>query len=140
MDDVIEDNLVLLDGDVELGKGVALVCDAGPHGRQPLPLRQHRRRASGSPPRTASRADSWHPHLSKIPGVRKYAEFFNREVVLNSNTLEDSIDQYDSMVKEKAIADPNRARPALAERLPVVGDGRAGGASGRSCRPSATAG
>ena len=28
MDDVIEDNLVLLDGDVELGKGVAIVVDA----------------------------------------------------------------------------------------------------------------
>ena len=67
-------------------------------------------------------ADSWHPHQSKIPGIRKYAEFWNREVVLNANTLEDSIDQYDSMVKEKALADPNRARPALAERLPLVGD------------------
>jgi hypothetical protein len=32
-------------------------------------------------------------------------------VILNSNTLEDSIDQYDSMVKEKALADPNRADP-----------------------------
>ena len=39
-------------------------------------------------------------------------------MILNSNTLEDSIDQYDSMVKEKALADPNRARPALPERLP----------------------
>ena len=57
-------------------------------------------------------ADSWHPHLSKIPGVRKTAEFFGREVILNSNTLEDSIDQYDSMVKEKALADPNRATRA----------------------------
>ena len=56
-------------------------------------------------------ADSWHPHQSKIPGIRKYAEFFNREVVMNANTLEDSVDQYDSMVKEKAIADPNRRDP-----------------------------
>jgi hypothetical protein len=39
--------------------------------------------------------------------VRKTAEFFGREVILNSNTLEDSIDQYDSMIKEKALADPN---------------------------------
>jgi hypothetical protein len=29
-------------------------------------------------------------------------------VILNSNTLEDSIDQYDSMIKEKALADPSR--------------------------------
>jgi hypothetical protein len=32
-------------------------------------------------------------------------------VILNSNTLEDSIDQYDSMVKEKALADPNARDP-----------------------------
>ena len=30
---------------------------------------------------------------------------------MNANTLEDSVDQYDSMVKEKAIADPNRRDP-----------------------------
>jgi hypothetical protein len=43
--------------------------------------------------------------------VRKYAEFFGREVVMNSNTLEDSVDQYDSMIKGKALADPNRQDP-----------------------------
>jgi hypothetical protein len=41
-----------------------------------------------------------------------------REVILNSNTLEDSIDQYDSMVKEKALADPNRADPRWMNVLP----------------------
>jgi hypothetical protein len=29
-------------------------------------------------------------------------------VILNSNTLEDTLDQYDSMVKEKTLADANR--------------------------------
>ena len=43
--------------------------------------------------------------------MRRTAEFFGREVILNSNTLEDSIDQYDSMIKEKALADPNRRDP-----------------------------
>jgi hypothetical protein len=56
-------------------------------------------------------ADSWHPHLSKIPGVRRWAEFFGREVIMNANTLEDSIDQYDSMIKEKALADVNARDP-----------------------------
>jgi hypothetical protein len=32
-------------------------------------------------------------------------------VILNANTLEDTIDQYDSMIKEKALADPNRRDP-----------------------------
>jgi hypothetical protein len=77
-------------------------------------------------------ADNWHPHLSKIPGIKKEAEFMGREVILNSNTLEDSIDQYDSMVKEKAVADPNHEdprwmnvfpsseMPALRRQWPVV--------------------
>ena len=63
-------------------------------------------------------ADNWHPHLSKIPGVKAQAEFFNREVILNSNTLEDSIDQYDSMVKEKCLADANRDDPRFFNVFP----------------------
>ena len=107
MDGVIEDNLVLVDGDVELGVGVALVSTPGhTDGNQSLCVNTPDGIWVSSENGVA--ADSWHPHLSKIPGVRRYAEFWNREVVLNSNTLEDSIDQYDSMVKEKAIADQNR--------------------------------
>ena len=84
-------------------------------------------------------ADYWHPHLSKIPGVRKYAEFFDREVILNSNTLEDSIDQYDSMIKEKALADAHRDDPRLLQGVPLVRDGCLSSASGRWCRRSRTA-
>ena len=74
--------------------------------------------ASGSRSENGVCADYWHPHLSKIPGVRKTAEFFGREVILNSNTLEDSIDQYDSMIKEKALADPNRRDPRFLNVFP----------------------
>ena len=107
MDDVIEDNLVLLDGDVELGKGVALVLTPGhTDGNHSLVINTDDGVWVSS--ENGVCADSWQPMLSKIPGVRKYVEFWNREVVLNSNTLEDTLDQYDSMVKEKELADPNR--------------------------------
>jgi hypothetical protein len=110
MDDVIDDNLVLIDGDVELGKGVALVWTPGhTDGNHSLVLSTEDGVWVSS--ENGVCADSWHPHLSKIPGVRRYAEFWNREVILNSNTLEDSIDQYDSMIKEKALADANRRDP-----------------------------
>lgn len=110
MDDVIEDNLVLVDGDVELGVGVALVWTPGhTDGNQSLVINTQDGIWVSS--ENGVCADNWHPHLSRIPGVRAYAEFFNREVVLNANTLEDSIDQYDSMVKEKALADANREDP-----------------------------
>ncbi len=110
MDHVIEDNLVLIDGDVELGVGVALAWTPGhTDGNQSLVLNTPDGVWVSS--ENGVSADNWHPHLSKIPGVRKEAEFMGREVILNSNTLEDSIDQYDSMVKEKALADPNREDP-----------------------------
>ncbi|MDP9277717.1 MAG: hypothetical protein M3O76_05865 [Actinomycetota bacterium] len=112
-----EDNVVLLDGDVELGKGVALVWTPGhTDGNHSLCINTDDGVWVSSENGVA--ADSWHPHLSKIPGVRKTAEFFGREVILNSNTLEDSIDQYDSMIKEKALADPNPRDPRFANVFP----------------------
>jgi hypothetical protein len=117
MDDVIEDNLVLLDGDVELGKGVALVLTPGhTDGNQSLVVNTDDGVWVSS--ENGVCADSWQPNLSTIPGVRKYGEWWNREVILNSNTLEDSLDQYDSMVKEKALADANARDPRWLNVLP----------------------
>jgi hypothetical protein len=117
MDDVIEDNLVLIDGDVELGIGVALVWTPGhTDGNQSLCINTPDGIWVSS--ENGVCADNWHPHLSKIPGVKAQAEFFNREVILNSNTLEDSIDQYDSMVKEKCLADANRDDPRFFNVFP----------------------
>ena len=114
---VPEENVLLLEGDVELGKGVALVWTPGhTDGNHSLCINTEGGVWVSSENGVA--ADNWHPHLSKIPGVRKFAEFFNREVVLNSNTLEDSIDQYDSMLKEKAIADSNARDPRFKNVFP----------------------
>jgi hypothetical protein len=110
MTDVIEDNLVLLDGDVELGKGVAIGWTPG-HTDGNHSLVVNTEDGVWVTSENGVSADSWHPHQSKIPGIRKYAEFFNREVVMNANTLEDSLDQYDSMIKEKSLADQNRRDP-----------------------------
>lgn len=110
MDAVIEDELVLVDGDIELGVGCALLHTPGhTDGNQSLCLNTPEGVWVSSENGVA--ADSWHPHLSKIPGVRKWAESFGREVVMNASTLEDAVDQYDSMIKEKAVADVNRRDP-----------------------------
>jgi hypothetical protein len=110
LDHVIEDNLVLIDGDVELGSGVALMWTPGhTDGNQSLVVNTPDGIWVSS--ENGVCADNWHPHLSKIPGIKKEAEFMGREVILNSNTLEDSLEQYDSMVQEKAVADPNRGDP-----------------------------
>ncbi|TMM07160.1 MAG: hypothetical protein E6G00_13970, partial [Actinobacteria bacterium] len=112
-----EENLVLLDGDVELGRGIAFLWTPG-HTDGNMSFCVNTPDGVWVSSENGVAADNWHPALSKIPGVRKWAEFFGREVVLNSNTLEDSIDQYDSMVLEKAVADQNRADPRFANVFP----------------------
>jgi hypothetical protein len=115
--DLRTDNVVLIDGDVELGKGCALVWTPGhTDGNHSLCINTSEGVWVSSENGVA--ADSWHPHLSKIPGVRRSAEFYGRDVCLNSNTLEDSIDQYDSMIKEKALADPNPRDPRFMNVFP----------------------
>jgi hypothetical protein len=117
MDGVRTDKLLLVDGDVELGPGVALLFTPGhTDGNQSLCLNTPDGIWVTSENGVA--ADNWHPHLSRIPGVRKWSEFFGREVVMNANTLEDSVDQYDSMLKEKAVADANRDDPRWANVFP----------------------
>src|SRR5437763_7555800 len=115
--DLITDNVVLVEGDVELGKGCALIATPGhTDGNHSLVVNTDEGVWVSSENGVA--ADSGPPHLSKIPGVRRTAEFFGREVIMNSNTLEDSIDQYDSMIKEKALADPNPRDPRYLNVFP----------------------
>ena len=100
------ERLIEIDGSVELGPGVAIIHTPGhTDGNQSLLLNTEHGTWISSENGVSS--DSWQPELSKIPGIRKSAEHFGREVILNSNTLEDSLDQYDSMVLEKTLADPN---------------------------------
>jgi len=115
--DLITDNVVLVDGDVELGHGVALVWTPG-HTDGNHSLCVNTPEGVWVSSENGVCADNWHPHLSKIPGVKRTARYFGREVILNSNTLEDSIDQYDSMVKEKALADPNPRDPRYLNVFP----------------------
>ncbi|GAA3726751.1 hypothetical protein HDA32_003579 [Spinactinospora alkalitolerans] len=103
MDGVPAERLEVFDGDVELGVGVSLLWTPGhTDGNHSLVVNTPDGVWVSS--ENGMAADSWQPERSRIPGVKQQARFFNREVVLNANTLEDSLDQYDSMVKEKTMA------------------------------------
>ena len=117
MDGVPEDRVVLVEGDVEIGKGLAFLHTPG-HTDGNMSLCVNTPDGIWVSSENGVAADNWHPRLSKIPGVRKWAEFFNREMVMNSNTLEDSLDQYDSMVKEHAVADPDPRDPRWKQVFP----------------------
>ncbi len=117
LDGIAEDRLVVLDGDVELGRGVSIVWTPGhTDGNHSLMINTPDGVWVSSENGVA--CDNWQPELSKIPGVRRYACQQRREVCPNANTLEDSLDQYDSMVKEKTLADFSPRAPEWKQILP----------------------
>lgn len=104
-------------GDVELGIGISLLWTPGhTDGNHSLCINTPDGVWISS--ENGMAADSWQPELSKIPGIRAQAQFYEREVVLNANTLEDSLDQYDSMVKEKTMASFSPSNPHWKQILP----------------------
>jgi hypothetical protein len=117
LDGVAEDRLVLLDGDVELGRGVSIAWTPGhTDGNHSLVINTPDGVWVSSENGVA--CDNWQPELSRIPGVREYALSQRREICPNANTLEDSLDQYDSMVKEKTLADFSPRAPQWKQILP----------------------
>jgi hypothetical protein len=118
MEDLVEASVVVVDGDLELGVGVSMIATPGnTDGHQTLVLNTPDGVWLASQNGVA--LDNWQPQMSKIPGVRAHADFFNREVVPNANSLEDALDQYDSMVKEKTLASPSRPDPCWLQILPA---------------------
>ncbi|MEV6661421.1 hypothetical protein [Nocardia fluminea] len=117
MDGVPAERLRVLDGDVELGVGVSLLWTPG-HTDGNHSLCVNTPDGVWVSSENGMAADSWQPELSEIPGVRQQARFYGREVVLNANTLEDSLDQYDSMVKEKTMASPSPRDPRWLQVVP----------------------
>jgi hypothetical protein len=110
IDGVDPARVVLLDGDVMLGKNVALLHTPGhTEGNHSIVVRTSDgifvTSENGIGP------DAYAPSASRIPGVARYAAETGMEVVLNGNTLERGLDQYISMVQEKEIAGPSRQNP-----------------------------
>lgn len=117
LDGVDREVISSFEGDVELGVGVSLLWTPGhTDGNHSLCLNTPDGVWISS--ENGMAADSWQPELSKIPGVRQLAQFYGREVVLNANTLEDSLDQYDSMIKEKTMASNSPKNPEWKQILP----------------------
>ena len=104
-------------GDVEIGVGITLLWTPG-HADGNHSLCINTPDGVWISSENGMAADSWQPELSKIPGIKGQAQFYEREVVLNANTLEDSLDQYDSMIKEKEMASYSPRHPAWKQILP----------------------
>ena len=102
--DIDEDRLLITEGDLLLAPGLALLRTPGHTlGNHTLVVNTERGIFSSSENGVA--VECYAPERSKIPGVAKWAAEWGYEVVMNFNTPEYASWQYNSMIKEKLIAD-----------------------------------
>ena len=109
--------IILLDDDVMLGDGVALVRTPG-HTMGNHSLVAHTDEGLLVTSENGVCLDNYAPQSSRIGSVRSYARRLKLEVVLNGNTQESSVEQYISMVMEKEIAGPSFRSPELPNIVP----------------------
>ncbi|HVF52284.1 MAG TPA: hypothetical protein VNC78_01625 [Actinomycetota bacterium] len=112
-----EENLEIIDGDVLVAPGIALLRTPGHTlGNHTLVVNTGRGIFTSSENGIA--VESYAPEHSKLPGVAKWAREWGYEVVMNFNTPEYASWQYNSMIKEKLIADPIPGHPELRQVFP----------------------
>jgi glyoxylase-like metal-dependent hydrolase (beta-lactamase superfamily II) len=111
------DRIVPCDGDVLLGRGVALVRTPG-HTVGNWSLVLNTDTGVWAVSENGVACDAYAPEASRIPGLARYARRERVEVVLNANTLEGRNDQYTSMVLEKALVDRCRDDAAFYQHCP----------------------
>jgi hypothetical protein len=108
--------IVACEGDLLLGRGVALVRTPG-HTTGNWSLVVHTDNGVWAVSGNGVACDSYAPAASRIPGLRRYAEREGVDVVLNANTLEGRNEQYTSMLLEKALVDRSRDAPEFYQHL-----------------------
>ena len=114
---VPEDRVVLTEGDLKLGDGCLLLRTPG-HTTGNQTLFVHGERGVFGCSENGTSADNWTPRESRIPGLRRQAQDYGLEVILNANTPELAADQYNSMLLEKAVVDRSETDPAYVQMFP----------------------
>lgn len=116
-DNIDMDRLMVVEGDVLVAPGLALLRSPGHTlGNHSLVVNTDRGIFVSSENGIA--AESWAPEVSRIPGVAKWAREWGYEVVMNFNTPEYASWQYNSMIREKLIADRIPEHPELPQIFP----------------------
>jgi hypothetical protein len=115
--DIPEERVVRFEGSIMLGEGVALIHTPG-HTEGNHSLVAHTDEGLWVTSENGISADAYAPLLSTAAGVADYARAIGTEVIINGNTLENSIDQYISMVQEKTIAGPSKRDPRFPNVFP----------------------
>ncbi|TVP55659.1 MAG: hypothetical protein EA349_09025 [Halomonadaceae bacterium] len=114
---IADDKIIRFEGSVMLGDGVALVHTPG-HTEGNHSIVVHTDEGLWVTSENGVSVDAYAPHLSTASGVADYAKYLGTEVIINGNTLENSVDQYISMVQEKTIAGPSQRDPRFPNVFP----------------------
>ena len=112
-----ENKVHCFDGSIMLGDGCALVHTPG-HTEGNHSIVAHTDEGIWVTSENGVSVDAYAPELSTAAGVAEYAKMIGTEVIINGNTLENSIDQYISMVQEKTIAGPSQRDPRFPNIFP----------------------
>jgi hypothetical protein len=115
--DIPEDRVIQFDGDIMLGEGVALIHTPG-HTEGNHSIVVHTDEGLWVTSENGISVDAYAPLLSTAAGIADYAMTLGVEVIINGNTLENSIDQYISMVQEKTIAGQSKRDPRFPNVFP----------------------
>ena len=112
LDGIPDEKVVRLQSSVMVGEGLALIQTPG-HTEGNHSIVAHTDDGLFVTSENGIGPDSYAPHLSNIPGLRRYVAETGMEVVLNGNTLEGGLDQYVSMVLEKTLAGLSPQHPGF---------------------------
>ena len=105
LDGVPREKLVLLEGSIWLGKGLALVFTPGHTLGNHSILFFAPGRGVFAISENGICPDSYLPRASKLKSLRDYADKYGAEVVMNANSVESIFAQYTSMIVEKELVD-----------------------------------
>ncbi|TCD19078.1 hypothetical protein E0D86_18865 [Pseudomonas sp. IC_126] len=114
---IAQERIIQFEGDIRLGDGIALIHSPG-HTEGNHSIVVHTDEGLWVTSENGISVDAYAPLLSKTAGVASYARALGTEVIINGNTLENSIDQYISMVQEKTIAGRSMRDPRFPNVFP----------------------
>ena len=112
-----QEKVIQFAGSIMLGDGVALIHTPG-HTEGNHSIVVNTDEGLWVTSENGVSVDSYAPQFSAASGVAAYAKTIGTEVIINGNTLENSVDQYISMVQEKTIAGPSQRDPRFPNVFP----------------------
>lgn len=115
--DLPMDRVVHYEADLQLGDGAVLLRTRG-HSLGNQTIFVHTDEGVFGCCENGTSADSWNPKASRMKELRKFAEFYDVDVILNANTPEAAGDQYVSMMLERSVVSPAPGNPQFFNMFP----------------------